>query len=310
MTGSPSTHTRKPHSNGSAEDVSWPTCSVIVPVYNHWELVPELLECLQGQTLPQEEFEVILMDNGSTNYAPPESLPSNVRILHCETPGSYAARNAGVAQAASNWVVFTDADCRPSSYWLAAMLNRSRQDPQGSLLAGGVEMYTDSARPNAYEIYDLVRGIPQEHYVRRGYAATANLLVPKSMVNELGGFNATRYSGGDVDLCNRARARGYALQYAPDAVVYHPARRSWEDLATKARRIKGGQLGCGALRTRLYWAIRTVLPPLPLYYRFATSTGNPVRFRFVAVVIQTRLWGLELVEMGRLFLTAGVRERR
>lgn len=310
MSGRPSTPARKPYSNGAGEHVSWPACSVIVPVYNHWALVPELLECLQAQSYPQESFEVLLVDNGSTDYHPPQRLPANVRILHCETPGSYAARNVGTEAAEGEWLAFTDADCRPASEWLEAFLDRAQQEGNSALLAGAVEMYTESARPNAYETYDLVRGIPQEKYVRRGYAATANLLVHRRAMDEMGGFDATRYSGGDADFCRRASTKGYSLRYVSKAVVYHPARQSWMEVASKARRIKGGQLLSGPLHTRLYWAIRTVLPPLALYCRLARSPTHSLRCRIAAVLVQTRLWGHEVVEAARLMMKRANRERR
>lgn len=286
-------------------------CSVIVPVFDHWGRVPALLESLQAQTLPQSEFEVILVDNGSTEFEPPELLPPNVRVLRCETPGSYAARNTGACHAAGAWLAFTDADCRAAPDWLAGLLGGVKNgggDPD--LVAGAVQMYAESPDPNFYEIYDILRGIPQEHYVSRGYAATANLLVPKSMLEELGGFDTTRYSGGDADLCRRARARGYSLQYLPEAAVYHPARRSWEEIVTKARRIKGGQLLCGSLRSRVYWALRTLLPPLGLYYRYASSSGQSIRYRVVGVMVQTRVWGYELVEMAHLLTSARLPPQR
>lgn len=297
---------------GGAEKVSLghPVCTVIVPVYNHWPLVPDLLKCLQTQIVSQDDFEVILVDNGSTEFTPPESMAPNVRILHCETPGSYAARNVGVVAARGDWLAFTDADCRPAPQWLAALLERSRQSEGSVLLAGSVEMYTDSAQPNAYEIYDLVRGIPQRHYVRRGYAATANLLVPKTVVQELGGFDTTRYSGGDADLCWRAGARGYSVRYVPEAMVYHPARNSWLEVVSKARRIKGGQLCSGSRRRRLYWVLRTLIPPINQFYRYSMSRQNSFRYRLTCIVVQSRIWPHEILEMLRLMMRTTRRERQ
>ncbi|WP_026340406.1 glycosyltransferase family 2 protein [Thioalkalivibrio thiocyanoxidans] len=309
MSGSPLSPSKR-HSNSAAEDSSRLVCSVIVPVYNHWGLVPGLLDCLQAQTFPQESFEVLLVDNGSTDYEPPESLPDNVRILNCETPGSYAARNIGIEAAAGDWLAFTDADCRPDPRWLEAMFGQAQQEGQRALLAGAVEMYTDSACPNAYEIYDLIRGIPQAHYVRRGYAATANLLVHRSVMAMLGGFDSTRYSGGDAAFCRRACASSYSIQFVSDAVVRHPARESWKEVVSKARRIKGGQVLSGTMHARAYWALRTLMPPLHLYYRYAMAREYSLRYRVIALAVQSRLWGHELHEMLRLLLRPARRERQ
>ncbi len=307
MNGAPSTPASTPHSNSAAEDVPRPDCSVIVPVYNHWALVPEFLDCLYSQTLSQDAFEVLLVDNGSSDFAPPDKLPTNVRILHCETPGSYAARNVGIAAAAGDWLAFTDADCRPAPRWLEAIVERTRQEDGPILQAGPVEMYSDSANPNAYEIYDLVRGIPQRHYVRRGYAATANLLVHRAVADALSGFDAQRYSGGDADFCRRAAAQGYAIRFAPEAVVYHPARKSWSEVLNKARRIKGGQVRSGAWSSRAYWVLRTLVPPVNLYCRYMLARQHPLRYRLVSLVIQSRVWGYEVLETMRLLIQ---REKR
>ncbi|WP_018874640.1 glycosyltransferase family 2 protein [Thioalkalivibrio sp. ALJ1] len=285
-----------------------PVYSVIVPVYDHWTLVPALLDCLQAQTLPQDEFEVILVNNGCRAFAAPKSLPRNVRILHCDTPGSYAARNAGISVAAGDWLVFTDADCRPKPDWLEAMKNRGSKNGGDVLLAGPVEMYAHTLRPNAYQIYDLIRGVPQQFYVRRGYAATANLLIPRSVVHELNGFDAKRFSGGDADICRRAVAQGYSIGYVPEALVYHPARQSWEEVVSKARRIKAGQILSGSRTSRAYWVLRTLLPPVTLMYRCASNGKHPLRHRLICLALQSKLWGHEIVELFRL--ASGMRPQR
>ena len=274
--------------------------SVVVPVYMQWHLVPALLERLERQTLPAARFEVILVDNGSPQFAPPDRLPANARILRCDTPGSYAARNLGASQAKGDWLVFTDGDCLPASDWLAG-LDRAAADADGdSLIAGAVVVVAQSARPGAAEIYDVVKGIPQQRYGRRGYAATANLAVPMPVFRKLGGFDSKRFSGGDADLCRRAAAAGHALLYAADMRVDHPARTTWQEIATKARRIKGGQLRAGSASRRLMWLTRTLVPPLRGAWAFLRDRRHPLRHRLVAILVLMRLWMVELVEALRL----------
>src|SRR5690606_4863449 len=152
-------------------------------------------------------------------------------------PGSYAARNLGAAAARGRLLAFTDADCRPAPGWLAAMAEAATRLP-GRLLAGPVRIVANEP-PNAFEIYDRIRGIPQERYVRQGYATTANLAVPRPVFDALDGFDAARFSGGDADFCRRAGRAGHAVVLVPGAAVAHSARASWAELATKARRVKG-----------------------------------------------------------------------
>lgn len=280
--------------------------SVIVPVYEHWHLVPTLLQCLNEQTMPPEDFEILLVDNGSTDFSPPAELPTNARILHCATPGSYAARNTALQEAKGEWLAFTDADCQPTPQWLAAM-NEATQDGL-ALIAGAVEVVSKAKEPNAYEMYDIVKGIPQAWYVRRGYAATANLAVPRSVVENLGEFDATRFSGGDAEFCKRAVRAGYPLRYIPEAEVQHPARDSWEAIATKARRVKAGQVTAGSVMRRLSWSARTLTPPLVATYRFLGSSQYSLWHRAIAVAVQHRVWALELRQLTGML--RGHRERR
>lgn len=284
-------------------DASVPDISVIVPVHRHWEIVEVLLEALGGQTLAQDRFEVLIVNNDAPAPPPPVALPKNARILPCETPGSYAARNAGAAQARGKWLVFTDADCRPVPGWLDALTGAM---PQG-LRAGPVEMELPP-EPNAHAIYDLVRGIPQARYVSHGYATTANLAVPREIFEGLGGFDAARRSGGDAEFCRRAGTRGYELCLVPGAVVAHPCRTNWEELALKARRVKGGQVRAGSVRRRIFWTLRSLAPPLrdTVYY---LVSSHPLRFRLIAATVRFRLWGVELAEVARL-LAGGAAERR
>jgi glycosyltransferase involved in cell wall biosynthesis len=277
--------------------------SVIVPVHRHWNILPVLLEALAAQTLAQDRFEVLIVNNDAPVSPPLMALPQNARILPCEAPGSYAARNAGAGEARGAWLVFTDADCRPAPDWLAALTAALPE----SLRAGPVEMALPQV-PNAFAIYDLVRGIPQARYVAHGYATTANLAVPRWIFEAQGGFDASRRSGGDAEFCRRPGIRKYGLRLVPEAVVAHPCRTRWEDLALKARRVKGGQVRAGSLSRRISWTLRSLVPPFrdTVYY---LASPHPVRFRLTAVAVRFRLWGVELAEVVRL-VASGAVERR
>lgn len=272
--------------------------------------MPKLLECLARQTLPQDQFQVLLVDNGSANLSIPERLPSNTSILSCKLPGSYAARNLGAAEAQGTYLAFTDADCRPGEAWLETFLDAtSRATGHRCIWIGAVEMVGSSATPNAVEIFDIVRGIPQHRYVSRGYGATANLLVSKDTFEFAGRFDDTRLSGGDSEFCRRAGSKDVAIEYVDRAVVRHPARSNWKQISTKTRRVKGGQIASGSVGYRLFNVFRTLVPPLREVVRYASAREQPVRYRLTAIGLQFAVWTVELREMVRL-LAGGHRERR
>lgn len=280
-----------------------PLFSIVVPVYEQWDLLPTLLACFQEQMIGQEALEFILVDNGSAIVDIGCDVPSNCKILSCKSPGSYAARNFGAAQARGDWLVFTDADCRPAPGWLAGLHQEiTRRLDNAMVFVGAVDVVPAAAPPSLYEIYDMVRGIPQARYVRRGYGATANLAVPKEQFQRLGGFDESRFSGGDADFCRRARESGLGITYAGGAIVAHPARRTWQELATKARRVKGGQLAAGSARRRLLWSAVTLIPPFRECYYLLRNRQYPPLYRFLAVAVQHRLWLVEIRELFRLLM--------
>lgn len=285
-----------------------PRFSVLVPVYEQWDLVPKLLACLSAQTLPQERFEVILADNGSRNFAPPATLPANVRIISCAQPGSYTARNAAAAEAKGEWFAFTDADCLPEPGWLAALY--AAVADKNEILVGAVEMRPSGPTPNAYEAFDIIKGIPQEHYVSLGYGATANLAMTAELFERAGGFDGARLSGGDAEFCRRARTRAQAtIRFVPAARVGHPARSSWDEIATKSRRMIGGQVLAGSPARRAYRVLRILAPPVVRCLQIAVSNKVAPGPRRGAVGVQLRVWASGVAELMRL-LTGGAAERR
>ncbi|HEX6929550.1 MAG TPA: glycosyltransferase [Gammaproteobacteria bacterium] len=281
--------------------------SVIVPVFNQWNLVPSLLRCMEAQSLEKGRFELLLVDNGSDSVPPPGNEPAFVRRLSCATPGSYAARNHGVANACGELLVFTDADCRPAFDWLEKLAT-CIDGKELRLVAGGIKVETEEPL-TAAALYDMTLALPQERYVSRGYAVTANLAMTRILFDRMNGFDAARFSGGDADFCRRAVSRGAELRYCAEAVVTHPARRSMDELIRKVRRVKGGQLRNGPFHRRFAYAIRAFLPPVRAWLRIWRAGALSGRGRLIVSLVQGRLWLTEMAETLRL-AAGGSPERR
>lgn len=279
-----------------------PRFSVIVPILNDWEKVPGLLGSLAAQELPLSEFEVLLVDNGSDQLPRVDDHGLCVTTLSCTQPGSYAARNLGVRHAKGEVCAFTDADCLPCPEWLSEAGYCLDSARSRSVVAGDVRMESKGESPGFYELYDVSMGIPQAQYVSRGYAVTANLFVPRTVFESTGLFDSKRFSGGDAEFCRRAKSRGFELSFCKGATVRHPARQKWTDLATKARRMKGAQLTQGSVGDRCYWLCRTLLPPVHRWVRAFRNGKLSFRQRLAVCLVQTRLWGVELLEAWRVLV--------
>jgi GT2 family glycosyltransferase len=213
--------------------------SVIIPYYGEREALHRCLQSLGRQTLGNDEFEVIVVNNRPERKLSlsRDILLSNVTIADEQQPGSYAARNRGVRLARGRWLAFTDADCIADRRWLEEGLRRvAQQDPLG----GHIELTV--ANPDSLaEQYDVVFGLDQRFYVQeRGFAATANLLVSRDVFQKVGPFAASLRSAGDVEWCRRASRMGHAVGYCPEAIVYHPARTRCRQILRQTVRFQGG----------------------------------------------------------------------
>lgn len=219
--------------------------SVIVPVFNDVVGLRRCLLALAEQTLDKSRMQVLVVDNGGSAdlrealAAFPEAV-----LLSEPTPGSYAARNRGIAESRGSVLAFTDADCTPSRMWLENALVRLDNGQRDVIVGGRIDVYAqDPAHPTYAEQYELALAFPQEFYVKtRGYSVTANLVTTRRVMDHAGPFDTKLFSGGDKEWCQRAVGQGFKLVYADDVVVSHPARGSVSELVGKRRRQVGGQL--------------------------------------------------------------------
>lgn len=211
--------------------------TVVVPVRNAGRGICELLDALAAQDLPASEREVVVVDDASTDETRrlAERHGTATVLATARWSGAYLARNLGIDVARGAVVAFTDADCRPRTTWLRAALEEL--DVLGAdVLAGEVDV-RPSARPGIVELVDFCRYLDQRRAIdEAGFGATANLIVRRSVLDELGRFNPHVISDGDRDLCLRARRAGRTVLYSPRPVVAHEPRRRAYDLARRGFR--------------------------------------------------------------------------
>ena len=122
-----------------------PEITVIIPVWNGERRLGALLEAIASQTLPRSRFEVIVVDNGSTDgtVAIAEGFPF-VKLLSEPQPGSYRARNRALAEALGEYVLFTDGDCVPAPDWIEQAVAAAERFPDAGVCAGHVRMFREA----------------------------------------------------------------------------------------------------------------------------------------------------------------------
>jgi glycosyltransferase involved in cell wall biosynthesis len=224
-----------------------PRVSVIVPARNAEHQLPRLCAGLRCQTVAASTFELIIVDDASSDRtaAIVEAEPG-ARLIRLRDPvGPYPARNRAVARARGELLAFTDADVLPAPDWLEHGV-RAFERADVDLVAGGIRIPLP-AHPSAVSLIDAARHLDQERYVRDGFGVTANLWVRRAAFDEIGGFNERILSGGDGEFGRRARAAGKRLLYVPEARVDHPPRVTAGELARK-----GFRLGIGGTQQSLH----------------------------------------------------------
>ncbi len=201
-----------------------PEISVIVPARNAERALPVLLQSLEQQTLAPSRFEVIVVDNASSDATGRLAAGRGATVVQEPHPNRARARNRGVEAARSRVYAFTDADCIADPRWLEALLGCAGRAP---LVAGDVRIRA-SAEPNQIERFESAWRFGQEVWVQyQGWAATANLLVHAEAFTAVAGFDpAWRHIAEDADFCLRAKAAGFGLSYCGEAIVEHVAERA------------------------------------------------------------------------------------
>ncbi len=211
-------------------DAPRPSVTVVVPVRDRAD---QLARCLSGL---RDGPEVIVVDDGSLR---PDAVEDVVRaagarlIRRAVNGGPAAARNTGLAHAASEVVAFVDSDCVPRPGWIEALLAHFA-DP--AVAAVAPRIVADSPGRGALATYEASRSAldmgARESIVRPGagvgYVPSAALLVRRAAVGR--GFDESMRVGEDVDLVWRLSATGHHVRYDPSVTVAHQHRtrpRSW-----------------------------------------------------------------------------------
>jgi GT2 family glycosyltransferase len=207
----------------SGDATAAPLASVVVATHNRRDRLAMLFQGLREQTVGADAFEVIVVDDGSSDdtmaLLEQERGRGELRLSfhHRPVPGGPAsARNMGWQSASSPLIVFTDDDVVPTPGWLEAILTVA--DPDAKILVQGPTRPLPSER---HLLGPFSRTVdisgPTPHY------ETCNIAYPRALLEQLGGFdeNYPAAAGEDSDLGWRAVDAGAELRFAPAALTHH-----------------------------------------------------------------------------------------
>ncbi|MBU0703946.1 MAG: glycosyltransferase [Chloroflexi bacterium] len=196
--------------------------SIIVPAYNAEDILENCLIALEAQTLPGEQYEIIVVDDGSSDGSADVARRYDVRLIQQPNAGPAAARNRGAQAARGELLLFTDADCAPAPDWVRRMLAPFR-NPE---VAGAKGVYRTRQQAVVARFVQLeyeskyARMTHQDHI---DFVDTYSAAYRRDIFLANGGFD-DRFptaSVEDQEFSFRLARKGYRLVFAPQAVVYH-----------------------------------------------------------------------------------------
>jgi len=254
-----------------------PFVSIVIPVFNDADGLKLSLNSLLNQTYPNENYEIIVVDNGSNDdtlsvierYS---SKYETMVIFESENSeqSSYAARNKGIMAAKGSIICFVDADVTMDEDWLEKTVTSFIKNDSKCLTCKVDLSQTDEK--GIWADFNRLTGFPMERYINRDhFAPTCCLLVRRWLLERLGAFDSRLVSGGDLEFGNRVYRSGFKIDYDPNIVVYHPVRSSIGSLVFKSIRI-----GIGMAQLRKYfperytfnpYSIKDFLPSDPLIFK-------------------------------------------
>ena len=218
--------------------------AVVIPVWNGEAVLGRCLAALARQTLPRAAYQVIVVDNGSSD-ATREIARSylGVEPARRAPPGLLCgAQPCDRARPRADHRVYRRR-LRTRARLARASAGAAAANPGFGVLAGKIELFDEIAQEReVFGDYERLFSFPQAH-AARGNCATANWASETALLKALGGFDAALKSGGDRQMALRIRESGHPLVYVPAMVVRHPVRASRAEFGAQAAAIERWALG-------------------------------------------------------------------
>ena len=214
-----------PHGQRTAEDAvsdPVPEITVAIATRQRAHLLPSLIRSFEQQTLAPDRFEVVFVDDGSTDGSAEllRDIGRRSRLrIHVERftarRGQASARNAAWRRARAGIIAFTDDDCRPTPTWLETGLDAMRR--HGSAFIGRV--IPDPEQMDRWGPFSHTATVNDARF-----ASSGNAFYRRDDLEAVGGFDEdfAQHGGEDTDLGWRTElATGRRIGFLDDAVVYH-----------------------------------------------------------------------------------------
>jgi glycosyltransferase involved in cell wall biosynthesis len=284
--------------------------SVVIPTYNGSATLPATLRSLEQQTLERSMYEVIVVDDASSDASASIAEAHGASVVRLsQNAGAAAARNRGTAEARAPIVAFTDDDCTADANWLERLIapfeDLSVDGAGGRIVPrapdGLLLRYMKDRNPweplsadlltshhPVYRLWLYLRGLlgagSEGHSSAELYAvAGGNMAFRATFLEDLGGFDGDQRVSEETELCRRAHKRpgGARIVNRPSAVVYHEFRPRLAEILRRSH-----WYGEGAARfAAKHDDVNLIVYPFPVVVATAAVLALASRDRHIAAAV-------------------------
>ncbi len=230
--------------------------------YNRAHLLERVLDACFEQTVPADSYEVVLVNDGSKDTTPEVIARVQTRAscrfvaINQQNSGLAKGRNAGIARASGERIIFIDDDVLPLPNFVEEHLRSHDAHPKAIVRGGAINV----------ESFD---DLPPPVWKLRNYSGnffwTTNVSVPLVTIRAIGGFNESfsEYGWEDIDVGLRLRFGSVKAVFNPKALVYH-----WKP------RPRSGDVAKMIRQARAQARTAVQLAQLHPHWRTYLATGN------------------------------------
>jgi len=196
--------------------------SIIIPTYNRRDILRRVLITLFNQTYPKDAYEIIVVDDGSTDntelVAERLSAPCSLRYFKQEKKGPAAARNYGLRKAKGEVIIFIDSDIMVSPRFIEEHLRYHKQYDR--IIVRGPVIHTSNMENPGKERMKLTD-------ISMAFFATGNTSVKSAFLAQAGPFDEDfkEYGWEDLEMGERLKRLGLRVRTNKRAVGYHYQKR-------------------------------------------------------------------------------------
>jgi glycosyltransferase involved in cell wall biosynthesis len=194
-----------------------PFVSVLIPAYNEEEDIAKCLQSVKCQDYPIDRYEVIVMDNGSTDKTKEIAARFNVKIVDASGMKIGGVRNFGAKMSIGSIFAYIDADCIAPENWIRSGVSLLLSSQEVGAVGGGSDIRGDA---NWVEkAWILSRSVPGVSY--RKILATGSFFIGKEDFLDVGGFNDSIEAGEDTEISRKLVENNKKLLYSTEIRVVH-----------------------------------------------------------------------------------------